>query len=314
MVAFMHPRLNQPEISACTSSAGQLYLGPDFILKKGSRMRDQSLFITTAILISTAILLVGCAPPENAIQTAIAETAGAGFPQIQTPAATQVFTPLPTPTEDLADPFGSTVTPFPTLTPSATWTPIPRNDTRVIVLDPRRFLLEAEDLPRQAAYYIPHASWTSSHHNEAVLEAWGEEVGSEYILETGRLDGWWVAFRRGTPDLEAPEEIFHNLVMYETADGARLALTDFGVDVLDERYEKLDRQVEIGGESFCFLRVEPQAEGEDLVWYRIETAYRNYVSIVHGHGEAAAFDYEYVEAIAHTVVQKLAAAPLEELE
>jgi len=168
-----------------------------------------------AIIASFGIIFSGCNPSESSIQTAMAET------QQSLPTATETFLPTNT----------VTYTPEPTSTetliPTSTVTITPTPDKRIIEIGPEEFLLEKEDLPSEAKYYLPNFTWISPHRNSEVISGWGKEEGQKYLEETGRIDGWGVYYARGTSIVRAPEEIFHNIIQYRTAEGAQLAMEYF---------------------------------------------------------------------------------------
>ena len=254
-------------------------------------------------------LLTGCGASEDTIQTAIAETEAARPTEIYTPEPTSTFTVTPTLTDTPTVTPSETPTPSDTPTETPTFTPTP--DIRIISVDPRAFLLEKEDLPEDARYYLPGPDWISPHHNAEIISGWGTKEGLEYLDETGRIDGWVVYYSRGSNTVIAPEEIFHNIIQYKDASGALLTVEKYGIDIRDDRWKPVIREIDIRGISYAYLYKDLQSNGRYRVWYRVETVYRNYVSIVDGYGWEEEVRYEYVEDIARTAIEKLVNAPLE---
>jgi hypothetical protein len=168
---------------------------------------------------------------ESDIQTAIALTQAVITNTITPlPISTSTFTPTLAPTDT------PTQTSTPTKTPKNTPTLTPTPDLRVIDGDPMDFLLQKIDLPPEAKYYLPDSSWISPHRNSEIISAWGVEEGRKYLEETGRIDGWWVIYLRGTITVTAPEQIYDNVVKYATAEGAQLVVKKYG----DRRVEEQD--------------------------------------------------------------------------
>jgi hypothetical protein len=252
-------------------------------------MKSMYCFLLFVLLFST---LVACKPSEAAIQEALAQT--------QTAQTTNTFTPEPT----------STHTPEPTLTPTFTPTVSPTPDTRVITVDSKELMLEKDDLPSEAKYYLPNYTWISPHHNSEIVSAWGVEEGTIYLQETGRIDGWWVDYLRGTNTVRAPEEIYQNIIQYESAEGAYLTLTEYNTRGDDPDYSLMDLNLSIGDVTFVYYWKEMQSSGEYRVKYAIESQYRNYVSIIVGWGWEKEFDLDYVIQIAEIAMDKIKAAPL----
>lgn len=250
--------------------------------------------IKSGLLLSILIFsfLSACTPSAEAIQKALGQT--------QTAQATNTFTPEPSPT----------FTQQPTNTPTFTPTPSPTPDTRVITVDSKDLMIEKGDLPAEAKYYLPNYTWISPHHNSEVVSAWGVEEGTIYLEETGRIDGWWVAYARGTNTVRAPEEIYQNIIQYKTAEGAYLTLTEYNTRGDDPDFSIMDIDLDIGDASVVYFWKEMQSNGEYRVEYVIESQYRNYVSIIMGWGWEKEFDIDFVIQVAEIAMDKIKASPL----
>jgi hypothetical protein len=264
-------------------------------------MKKLALLLVLSWLLSACLSSKATLDP-NAVQTAIAQTAAAN-PTETSPPPTE--TPEPTKTPTLTE----TATSIPTST--ATETPSPTPDLRVIDADPYTFLLTKEDLPEDANYYLPNSSWISPHRNSEVVGGWGVEEGRLYLEETGRVDGWWVSYNRGSNTVIAPQEIYDNVVMYRTADGAQLTINEHSsCDDPDTSYLELETDLVIGDITRVCIDRKMQSSGENREWYRIEFVYRNYFHGIEAWGWEKDIRPEYVEAVARTLLAKLEAAPL----
>lgn len=266
-------------------------------------------------VILLALLLVGCGTSESAVQTAIAETAAANPTNTYTPIPSDTPSVTPSPTFTLTPSETPTVTAPPTetetLTPEPTATPTP--DLRVIAIEPKEFLLGSDDLPKEAKYYLPNSNWISPHHNTEIISGWGTEEGKAYLDETGRIDGWVASYKRGTSTVIAPEEIYNNIIQYKTAEGAQIVVTKYDLIKTNraEGFHYVDRELEDFGDVYVLMeRKIMQSNGKNRMWYQVSFAYRNYVSTVRGYGWESDIDYDYVEDIARTSLEKLKAAPL----
>lgn len=258
------------------------------------------------------LILAACqpaAPSEDQIQTAIAQTQAAA-PTLSAPTDTPKPTETPAPTVTNT-PF-PTDTPTPTSTPTSTETSTATPDVRIINIESRAFLLEKDDLPVESQYYLPGSGWISPHHNTEILSARGEEEGRAYLEATKRIDGWWVYYKRGSQAVTAPEEIFHNIIQYETAQGAQLTITDYNLTVraAEDGWVVMDEEVTLGDLSFVIIDREVQPSGKALVWMALQTAYRNYLSVVQGYGWEDEVRLEYLIEIQKIVLEKLENAPL----
>lgn len=246
-----------------------------------------------------AMFLIGCQPSqpnETSIQTAIAETEAAkALLEIDTPTVTATLVPSDTPE--------------PTRTPTPEPSPTPTPDLRIIRVDPKEFLLTKDDLPKESRFYLPNAGWISPHRNSELISQMGIEEGQRYLEETGRVDGWWGYLKRGSVIIRAPDQVFSNPVMYETAAGATQAKTgDYG---LREEMEPVDVDFQIGDFTQAWVSREMQPSGKNWVTYLIDFTYRNYGIAVGGMGFEDEFDLLFVRDAALSILAKLEAAPLE---
>lgn len=240
-------------------------------------------------------LLIACGPSESAVQTAIAET--------ETARPTETVQPSEVPT--LAN--------TPTEPPPVTFVPFSPNPTpnvRIIVEDSKTYLLNQGDLPANAKYYLPDSSWINRHTNDEIVGYWGREEGLKYLDETGRIEGWFVSYKRGSNSVIAPEEIYCNIIRYETSDGARLSITKYGTPYRSDEREIINLDLDLGDEYLVSVYREMQSNGKQRVWYRIEFSYRNYVVAVQGWGWNDEVSHDYVYQVALTMLEKLKSASL----
>jgi hypothetical protein len=188
-------------------------------------------------------------------------------------------------------------------------------DSRIIEAEPSVFLLQPEDLPADAAYFLPEAGYSGPFHNTEVVSGWGAERGWDYLQRTGRLDGYWVDYVRGVEAAAAPEEFFCNIVKFETAEGALLSLNEYNLVAMaipgDAHWDFVDRPaIRLGDANIILETREVQPNGESKIWYRIEFSYRNFVAVVAGWGREDEVQHEFIEAAARTVLEKMRSAPL----
>jgi len=243
---------------------------------------------------------------EEIANTSVAQTRTARSPRERTGT---VLPPTLTASTKAASPSPSETPVPPTVTSTTTLSPTP--DLRVIDQDPRQFLMEEEDLPSEPNYYLPSSNWISPHRNYEVISELGTEVGEEYINRTGRLDGWWVTYRKGASRIQAPDEIYHNIVKYETAAGAKLTVREYNLATRSDEYQILDQGIEFGDANVVMVAEDVLSDGTQQITYRIETAYRNFVSVVVATGSEGEIDFPFVETIARKMIEKLGEAPLD---
>lgn len=254
------------------------------------------------VLFFSMLFLVACNPSDQAIQEALIKTQTAMPMNTGEPELTSTSTLIPTPTST------QTIT----LTPTSTQTLTPTQDSRVITIDSKELMLAKEDLPPEAKYYLPNYTWISPHHNSEIISGWGVEEGAKYLEETGRIDGWWVYYLRGTSTVRAPKQVYQNIIQYKTSEGAKLTFTKYGFITINPEYEKFDSNILIGDATNVYVRKEMESSGEYYIFYIVESLYKNYVSTVGGMGYEKQFDLDYVIRIAEIAMEKIKAAPLSE--
>lgn len=175
-----------------------------------------------------------------------------------------------------------------------------------------RFLPEIRELPREALYSIPNEKWVSPHYNQEVIWDWGAEKANPYLQKTGRLMGWETSFLRGADDIYSPEQLFCEIISYQTVEGARIALKEFNaVEVFPEdgwKYENSD--ISLGDHTVVMKRVKQNTGGVEEVWYRIEFSYRNFLGLVTGYGFPEDIKPEIVSNVAGIMLSKMQVAPI----
>jgi hypothetical protein len=261
-------------------------------------------------LVLLALIMSACSSGTPTIdtlsvQTAIAQTQAADPTVTSTKVPTETPTATYTPTE--------TATQTPTSIPTAPPSPTP--DLRVIDADPYTFLLSAEELPKDAFYYLPNSGWISPHRNYEVISGWGVDEGRAYMAATGRVDGWWVYYKRGTNAVIAPEEIGDNPVLFRTIEGAQLLISKYGGCVNPELYKDLNfipvqTDLKIGDSTNICINREMQSSGENRVTILVEFTYRNVTHKISGWGWEDEVQLDYLANIARTLLAKLEAMPL----
>lgn len=252
------------------------------------------------LLLVLCVSIISCSPSPRTIEKAIAETQTSfALLSTNTPTKTETSTLTPTPTE--------------TPTPTPTFTPTP--DLRVIDGDPIDFLIESSDLPKESQYYIPNELWKSIHLNKEVINGWGEEEGRKYLERTGRVEGYFVYFQRGSIKIIAPEQIFCEVVKYKTAEGALISLKEFNA-VTDAKRSKYiytfanEKFPELGENAIAYYREWTIDSGNKYIHYSIETTFYNFLISCSGYGPKKEVDPQFVANLVTIELNKLRNAPL----
>lgn len=220
-------------------------------------------------LIVIATLLAGCngqQPSTNAVQTAIAQTQAA-VPQATPTVALPTETPTPEPT--------------PTFIPE----PSPTPDLRVIITNPQKMLPASKEMPKEGYYILPNEGWMSINTNEEVISTRGIEEGKKYVIETGRVVGWFVYFYRTVRGVLMPEQVGFGVYQFKTADGAALAITKFGSHVMDPNdYDEISTSCTFGPVCADYYTKETQSNGSVIIDREIMFTYSNLMLTVNIYG------------------------------
>lgn len=239
------------------------------------------------------LFLVGCggAPSDSAIQTAIAET------QAALPPATEVPTDIPV--EVAID----------TEVP-ATEIPIeePIVDDSALVFDynPKKLLMEKNDIPWEGEYYIGGADWNSPLRNLEIISSIGVTLGKEYLAATGRIDGWKIGFLRGSQTEILPEDINNVIALHETPEGAMSHMLDYGT-CLDRStgFREINTSFQVGDlSSICTMSIN-HASGERRETLMAEFVYHNLYVTVTTWGWEDEITPEFIIEITNSLFERL---------
>ena len=213
-----------------------------------------------------------------------------------------------------------TQTPIPTETPTplptATFTPIPTQDLRVIDKDPATLLCTKADLPKEGYYKIPNEGWSSINTNDEVIRARGVEKGRDYVISTGRVTGWWVAFYRTTKAAQLPEELWCGVYMFKTAKGAQLALEKYNpVESVElapnEKYEYIDKDLGIGDKDVSYVYYRLKKGGNREIIYSIQFTYKNLMVDINGYSSVESdVKADDLEDLALIMLERIKKVPL----
>lgn len=262
----------------------------------------KNLFLTSCFfLICTQIY--SCTPSPEAIEKAIFETVAASDNQI-----TNTSKPSST-TSSTFEP-SVTITPFPktTFTPFPTMTP----DLWVIDTDPINLLCTKNDLPIEGRYIIP-SGWSNKINNEKFIRE--NSNGTEYINNTDRVTGSWVAFYSDTSFAPFPDIIYCGVYMFKTTTGARLALIkyndlEFVGSRKDYNFEYIDKEISIGDGGITYIGTN-ESKGDTDLLLTLQFTYRNLLIEVLGYSnDIGKLNVEDLEIIAHQMLYKIEASRL----
>jgi hypothetical protein len=269
-------------------------------------MKEKSMSKVGIILLTLSVLFVltACQPTSAQIEKAIQQTQTAMASSSDSNAVA---------TNDSAT---SETELKPTL--EATLEPTPNAEVdKIIDGDPQDFLITDNDLPTDSKYYLPDSSWIGRTSNKEIVSSSKDaDAAREYIAKTGRLDGWWAEFMRGSTVQKAPPYVGCQLLKFETAKGALLSLTDYNNPIAQPK--NFTRTYTLSKTKFSDLGENYSAyysdfygnDGAKWLEYNISVAYYNWWFECYGYGPKNEIDPEFIDSIAKIQLDKLKAAPL----
>jgi len=245
------------------------------------------------VFVFCILSFTACAPSADAISTEIAQT------QAANPTATR--TPQPTKTN----------TPLPSATPTITVSPSPTPDLRMIKIEPKGFLLQKYEIAPAGKYYLPGQNWISPSHNEEVVAVRTVEEGRKYLAETGRIDGWYVTYKRGNNGVNTPEEVTDIVTEFESTQGAQVLLNKYlPSDLIKDGYAEIENPPQIGDATKIFIKRELQSGGDTRLFFVMSFTYLNYYNEIDLWGWEIDVSQEFAQVLSELQLVKFKAAPL----
>lgn len=219
------------------------------------------------------------------------------------------YTPFPTQVSPTA-----TVEPTKTPEPTATLTPTP--DLRVYDFNPYSLLATKDDIwtvPELKAdgYYIPNSTWIERLTNGTIVSQWTVSKGTAYLVATGRIEGWIIAFDRGNTTFTSPGEIDDNVVLFRTHDGAMTMLNQYGnCKSVDSTFAPVKTTLAVGDATNECQHKVMQSGGDYQEQYVVEFVNRNVVHTITSIGWEKETVPDLLEKLAVVLNAKLNALPL----
>jgi hypothetical protein len=215
------------------------------------------------------------------------------------------------------EPVTESITPTTTFTPEATTSPTqqPTSQNQIIQSDLEKFLCPVEDLPAEGYYYIPDESWKSKVTNEEVIKSRGEIEGRKYVMDTGRVDGWYVERMRNSINsktlqgLILPTNIWCSVTLFKTSEGANLAMKKFNnVETeKEEGWQYIPEDLTLGDDNIIFRKYQNDSLGNKNMQYEIDFTYKNLL------GRIGAFG-TYEQAIQPLMIEQIARLMLDRFQ
>ncbi len=262
-------------------------------------------FTWIALVLALSVALSACALPNSGEADGGGDAAVAVVPTTAPPAAEAsgeqpTVAPVEAPTE--APAAESAPTSEPTAVPEASF-----NVTDALShLDD--FVLQPEDLPH--SYRVP-VGGESRYTNTTVVNEMGELPAKKYIVATGRVDGWRISLERARKADIAPARIESTMELFETNEGARLALTPEWFKAYQTGYSEaeitwIEDGCSIGDGCILYThKLFNPASNLTTTTYEVAFVYRNVLVWVMGRGLDVEMSADYMIAAAQAVYDRI---------
>jgi hypothetical protein len=185
-------------------------------------------------------------------------------------------------------------------------------DVEAMVEELENYVLRPEDMPD--AYKI-EVDGEQHMTNLKVINSIGEVEGKRYIAATAREDGWYLELGRVHKADLIPATIWTYVQVYETAEGAQTAFTDYLDPYTEEESEAhfIEDGCDLGDACvmYYYERLEPTTE-TTILQYEVAFVYKNVLATVMGRGLDFDMNPDYLLNIASLMFDKIDAAQMAE--
>lgn len=145
--------------------------------------------------------------------------------------------------------------------------------------------------------------------NRLVILEMGEVEGKEFVLETGRVDGWYINLRKNDRTDIAPSTYTNTIDIFETREGARLAFSPEkfkAYNNADREFEFLDKSCNYGNDCILYTseRHDP-ATGLTVIRYDVAFLYGNALVWISVTGLDIDISEDHIHEAAQIVLEKM---------
>jgi hypothetical protein len=189
-----------------------------------------------------------------------------------------------------------------------------------------------EDFPGEGGYYLPapdvksfvftdegggeHTANFYTYYSQSQFLGKLNPIQKRYIQDTGRLDGWWVKYRKSDSSYYAgPLFIECTVEKFKTAEGARLAVLQYNATILkgSPSWDELgweyypDAGITIGDESAVMVNYTSAKSDYNIGYLEIDFSYRNFRVRIRrdDSGPSSEINFDAIDYVAEQMLKKL---------
>ena len=168
-----------------------------------------------------------------------------------------------------------------------------------------QLVIRNEDLPDE--YRLPPGG-ESTLATSALINIMGEIEAKQYIVATGRVNGWKISLERVKKDAFAPYTIENTIELFETTEGAQAALSETWYPIYNDgrEFKWVDGGCNLGDQCIFYYTEKFDAASQlTTLTYEIAFTYRNTLVWILGRGLDVDITPEYMLDVAQSVVRNL---------
>lgn len=170
----------------------------------------------------------------------------------------------------------------------------------------KEFILRPEDLPDE--YRVPSGG-ENRFNNLGLINEIGEIPAKEYIVATGRVDGWSIKLERVNKEDIVPGRFESEVELFETNEGARTALSPEWFKAYQDDYVEstwIEDGCDLGADCIFYSHEKyDDATGLTTLTYEVAFVHRNVLVWILGRGLEIDMNQEYVLNAAQSVYDKI---------
>ncbi|MDP1615672.1 MAG: hypothetical protein Q8L68_07720, partial [Methylococcales bacterium] len=160
-------------------------------------------------------------------------------------------------------------------------------------------------LPPDGKYYLPNSGWMENLPNKLIIGGWTVEEGQDYVAKSGRIHGWSVAYQRGTSNVLMPQEVYDNVVLYSSIEGATYTLGLSKERDLENGWVEIPKMFEIGDDAY-FVKY----QDGNLIHYFVGFRYKNIGHFVNVYGRENEISENFLRGVCIKLIEKIQTYPL----
>lgn len=186
--------------------------------------------------------------------------------------------------------------------------------SKVYTGSPQELLCQVEDLPGQPGDFVLREYGISQQSNDTLKSLALDIPGTNnYLFETGRIDGWlsdFLSSERG--NASRPDEVFCQVVLFKTADGASTAL-HWDLSNENVKFTPLNVDQKVGQDIRVDTGAYTDQNGKTWDIYHVQFQHQNLLGNIQAYFAAGSDQQKAIDftlSVAKNLLKRFESAPL----